>query len=266
MIKMNRNLVVFLKYDDSIENFYGRDIFRDGNILFAGYGIQQLIGDDGTKWDEILYIRYLDIEKYNDGIERLAKEHKIKKYKILLTTPASRLKMFKSRMRMELNNLIYTPSKDDEEDIERKDMKKWKKTVSAESPPNSDQMLEFFKRDLNVRIQMLNLLKFREIALYPKGYKGKQLTGDRAYSIYGKIANRCLKKLKCFLELAGSIDSIIAGNEDSDWDFVGFVHYRSKNSLVKYSSSKIFQNVQIHREAGMERTKVYAISPYEEFL
>lgn len=41
---------------------------------------------------------------------------------------------------------------------------------------------------------------------------------------------------------------------------------RSKNSLIKYTSSKIFQDVQIHREAGMEKTKVYAISPYDEFL
>ena len=262
---MNRNIVAFLKYDESINEFYSRDIFSDGIILFAGYGIQQLIGDDGTKWDEIMYIRYQDINKYDKVIARLAKENKIKKYKILLTTPASRFQMFKSRMRMKLNNIIYTPSKKDEEDINKKDKKKWKKTVSAESTPNSEQMLEFFNRDLSDRIQMLNLLKFRDIALYPKGYKGKQLTGDRAYSIYGKIANKCLKKLKCFLELAGSIDSII-GNEDSDWDFVGFVHYRSKNSLVKYTSTKLFQDVQIHREAGMEKTKVYAISPYEKFL
>jgi len=263
---MVKNLIAFLKFDDSIKNFYGRDIFRSGSILFAGYNVQQLIGDDGTKWDEIMYITYLDLEEYNEVIERLAKEDKIKEYKVLLTTPSSRFQMFKSRMRMKLNNLIYTPSKADEEDIERKDMKNWKKTVSAGSTPNSDQMLEFFKRDLSVRIQMLNLLKFRDIALYPKGYKGKQLTGDRAYSIYGRIANRCLKRLKCFLELAGSIDSIIAGNESSDWDFIGLVHYRSKNSLVKYSSSKAFQDVQIHREAGMEKTKVYAISPYKEFL
>ena len=263
---MNRNIVAFLKYDESINEFFGRDIFSNGNILFAGYGIQQLIGDDGTKWDEIIYIRYLDIEKYDDVIERLGKENKIKEYKVLLTNPFSRFEMFKSRMRMKLNNLIYTPSKKDEEDIAKKDMKKWEKTVSAGSTPNYDQLSEFLKRDLSDRIQMLNLLKFRKIALYPKGYKGKKLTGDRAYSIYGRVANRCLKKLKCFLELAGSIDSIVVGNEFSDWDFTGFVHYRSKNSLVKYTSSKVFQDVQIHREAGMEKTKVYAISPYEEFL
>ena len=263
---MNRNLVAFLKYDEAIKDFYGRNIFSDGDILFAGYGIQQLGGDDHTKWDEILYIRYFDVEKYDDAIERLAKENKIETYKVLLTTPFSRFKMFKSRMRMKLNNLIYTPSKDDEEDIDKKDRKKWKKTVSAGSTPNYDQLSEFLKRDRSKRIQMLNLLKFRDIALYPKGYKGKQLTGDRAYSIYGRVANRCLKRLKCFLKLAGSIDSIVVGNEDSDWDFVGFVHYRSMNSLVKYSSSKVFQDVQIHREAGMEKTKIYAISPYEEFL
>ncbi|MHA1256799.1 MAG: hypothetical protein ACTSPS_14500, partial [Promethearchaeota archaeon] len=80
---MNRNLVAFLKYDESINNFYGRDIFNDGDILFAGYGIQQIGGDDHTKWDEILYIRYFDVEKYDDAIERLAKENKIKTYKVL---------------------------------------------------------------------------------------------------------------------------------------------------------------------------------------
>lgn len=263
---MNRNIVAFLKYDESINEFFGRDIFSNGNILFAGYGIQQLIGDDGTKWDEIIYIRYLDIEKYDDVLERLAKENKIKNYKILLTTPFSRFEMFKSRMRMKLNNFFSTPSKDDEKDIDRNTMKRWNKTVSVGSTPNFKQMSEFLKRDRSKRVQMLNLLKFRDTALYPQGYKGKQLTGNRAYSIYGKIANRCLKILGCFLELAGSIDSIVVGNEDSDWNFVGFVHYRSMNSLVKYTSSKVFQDIQIHREAGMEKTKVYAISPYEEFL
>lgn len=266
VIKMIRSLLVFLKYDGSIKEFFGREFYKDGDILFAGNNIQQLGGDDRTKWDEILYIRYFDMEKYNDDIKRLAKENKIKIYKVLLTTPFSRFNMFKSRMRMKLNNLIYTPSKDDEKDIDKKDRKKWKKTVSAGSTPNYDQLSEFLKRDRSKRIQMLNLLKFRDHALYPKGYKGKQLTGDRAYSIYGRIANRCLKRLRCFLELAGSIDSIVAGNEDSDWDFVGFVHYRSMNSLVKYTSSKVFQDVQIHREAGMEKTKIYAIFPYEEFL
>lgn len=243
---MNRNLIAFLKYDDSIKEFFGREIFRDGNILFAGYGIQQLGGDDGIKWDEIIYIRYLDIDigKYNDIIERLAKESKIKTHNVLLTTPFSRFKMFKSRMRLKLKNLIYTPSKKDEKDIDKKDMKKWRKIVSVGSKPNYDQLSEFLKRDRSKRIQMLNLLKFRDNAFYPKGYKGKQLKGERAYSLYGRIANRCLKRLGCFLELAGSIDSIVAGNEDSDWDFLGFVHYRSMNSLIKYTSSKVFQDVQ----------------------
>ena len=114
---------------------------------------------------------------------------------------------------------------------------------------------------------MLNFLAYKEKAIYPEGHEGNNddLTGREAYTIYGKHARKLLPVLGGRVINAGRIKTV--SNElEPEWEDFAFPMYPSFQTLMKMTSLKSFQDKDIHREAGLSRTKLIVFSPYNEFL
>ena len=109
-------------------------------------------------------------------------------------------------------------------------------------------------------VYFINLMKYREIALYPDGYEGKQISGKKAGRIYGRVANKVNKKYKNYVKFTGIPKNTIADNTATqiEWDSFAFVRYANVKSILKFAQNKMFQKALDHKDAAIDKTYVYA--------
>lgn len=98
---------------------------------------------------------------------------------------------------------------------------------------------------------MVNLLKFREKAVYPDG-RDANLSGEEAYMRYGRAMRRLVEAAGGRFIFAADVKGLLLGEVESLWDEVAIVEYPSAETLVEISSTPEFQEIQEHRVAGLE--------------
>jgi hypothetical protein len=85
------SIIVFIRYKKSLENFFGKNLFRDGKILWAGHdGVP--FSTISEAWDEVFIIKYPSEKEEKVAINRIAEENDIDKCKVLslnLISPAN---------------------------------------------------------------------------------------------------------------------------------------------------------------------------------
>jgi uncharacterized protein (DUF1330 family) len=117
-----------------------------------------------------------------------------------------------------------------------------------------------FKEDFpkNTPFVMLNLLKFRETALYPTDTSFGACSGRHAYQRYSDIA---LEKLR---EVGGkpiwmskAFASLIAPEYET-WDEVILVKYPSADAFLTMIQMPDYLAATIHREAALEDSRLIA--------
>lgn len=99
-------------------------------------------------------------------------------------------------------------------------------------------------------IVMVNLLKFREKASYADG-RETELTGRQAYQLYASEMRKLVEESGGRFIFAGAVESLLLGEVEELWDVVALVEYSSPRALVKIASSSPFQEIEVHREAGL---------------
>ena len=116
--------------------------------------------------------------------------------------------------------------------------------------PKADQIAALQAGDTGA-IVMVNLLKFRERALYKDG-RASTLSGREAYMIYGEAVTRLLPDHGARLLFAGDVAMLTIGQADPLWDDVALAWYPSRRALIEMSMSPKFADIAVHREAGLE--------------
>ncbi|HUS23830.1 MAG TPA: hypothetical protein VM369_02700 [Candidatus Binatia bacterium] len=106
---------------------------------------------------------------------------------------------------------------------------------------------------------MLNLIRFREQALYPPGspYTGSALDADARY-------NRAIAPL---LLRHGNVPVFIGAPEgrfldqagDMEWQRIAIVRYRSRRDLLEMVADLAGKPVGVHKWASIERTQVFPV-------
>ncbi|GAK86356.1 hypothetical protein JCM19238_3946 [Vibrio ponticus] len=99
-------------------------------------------------------------------------------------------------------------------------------------------------------IHLLNLFKFREKAEYADGRK-TNLTGRDAYDLYGHPMLKVLKKYGAEVVFYSEVSGLIIGQIDELWDSFVIVRYPSRQALLDMTSSEEFNQLKVHREAGL---------------
>ena len=99
-------------------------------------------------------------------------------------------------------------------------------------------------------VVMVNLLRFREKASYPDG-RDPELSGRDAYLRYAREMKKLVEGDGGRFLFGGSVVGMLLGKVEEPWDEVGLVEYPSAATLLKISSSPAFQEIEVHRAAGL---------------
>jgi uncharacterized protein (DUF1330 family) len=125
--------------------------------------------------------------------------------------------------------------------------------------PTPEQIQTLLAGPADRPVVMLNLLRFKERADAPD----EGLTGKEAYQRYAR-------EMKTFVEShggrflwGGSVDSLVIGDTEERFDFVGLVQYPSRQKFVEIAMDPHVTAIGVHREAGLEMQWLIATSEEE---
>ena len=117
--------------------------------------------------------------------------------------------------------------------------------------PTRDQQMAAFERDDGQPIYMVNLLKFRETAVYADG-RETTLTGREAYTLYGRAMSKLVAEAGGTLIYSGRVRGLLIGEVEGVWDGVGIMMYPSFKAMAAITSSPDYAAIHVHRDAGLE--------------
>jgi uncharacterized protein (DUF1330 family) len=100
-------------------------------------------------------------------------------------------------------------------------------------------------------IVMLNLLKFKDKAVYEDG-RATTLSGREAYQIYGAAMQKVVESHGGKFLFGGQIASLVIGEVEDMWDLCALVEYPSAAAFAKIATSPEVGEIGVHRAAGLE--------------
>ena len=251
-----KTIIVFLKYYDS-DSWCGKELLsKGGTIIWAGYNILQQTGDDGTRWDEIMVADYNNDEAYNEIIAQLAMKDKLKNCKVLLVERYPNAQMDK------VNNMLSSFTKGKVDTKGGVSMEEAFEDSHLESTPETKKL--FADRDPKLPFINLSINKYYDKAAYPEEYTGdKNISGKDAYKVYVRSVVQYQGIYGAQLDVAGRNKDTVVGNKDDDWNEFVFVRFPNMQAIVNVYGVKAMQDNLVHREAGLKKTFVYTITPYD---
>lgn len=125
--------------------------------------------------------------------------------------------------------------------------------------PNHDQFLQLAAdaQEQTGEVVMLNLLKYKAHA-----EDGAGGTGEQAYARYAEQAVQMVQEQGGSVLWLGRPDQVLIGDADADsWDAVALVRYPSRSHFIDMVSQPRYQEAHAHREGGLERTVLLAMTP-----
>jgi uncharacterized protein (DUF1330 family) len=97
---------------------------------------------------------------------------------------------------------------------------------------------------------MLNLLKFRDKAVYADG-RVTDLTGQEAYAIYSRAMTKLVAAAGGKLMFSAKVRGLLIGELDEQWDLVGIMMYPSFKAMSAITTSPDYAEIHVHRDAGL---------------
>jgi uncharacterized protein (DUF1330 family) len=119
------------------------------------------------------------------------------------------------------------------------------------SQPRPEQIEALATNHPEGDLYMLNLLKFREKAVYADG-RETDLTGQQAYMIYGAEVQKIIEGFGGGLLFGGAANVLVIGDGELEWDWIGIMRYPSFDHFTKMTASEAYQAIHVHRDAGLE--------------
>jgi len=100
-------------------------------------------------------------------------------------------------------------------------------------------------------IVMVNLLKFKEKAIYEDG-RPCALSGREAYAIYGQAVMPLVAGVGGRVLFASDVNFLSLGEAEPLWDQVALAEYPDRAALVRMAMSPAYAEIAVHRAAGLE--------------
>jgi uncharacterized protein (DUF1330 family) len=110
----------------------------------------------------------------------------------------------------------------------------------------------------NTPVVMVNLLRFRDRALYPKGSTFEECSGRQAYKRYMETAMKKLSEVGARpIWMSKAFAGVIAP-EDEVWDQVFLVKYPSVEAFMNMLKMPEYLAATVHREAALMDSRLIA--------
>ena len=109
---------------------------------------------------------------------------------------------------------------------------------------------ELLQNDDGGPVCMINLLKFKEKAIYEDG-RETSLTGPQAYQIYGEGVAEMIDTIGGKIVFSSVVSGLVVGEVEELWDAVAIAEYPSRQSFADMIASVQWSELAIHRTAGL---------------
>jgi uncharacterized protein (DUF1330 family) len=126
--------------------------------------------------------------------------------------------------------------------------------------PTSSRVEELMANASDQPVVMLNLLKFRERAVYPDG-RESDVTGRQAYDLYAAPMQKVIESHGGQVLFGGDIASLVIGEVDDLWDTCVLVQYPSAAAFATIVMSPEVTEIGVHRAAGLDGQLLIRLTP-----
>lgn len=123
--------------------------------------------------------------------------------------------------------------------------------INEVMPSDPKQMEEAAQDGPEGPVFMINLLKFKDKAEYADG-RETNLTGREAYNLYGVGVAGLLPEYGARFFFMSDLTRVALGQVEELWDELAIAVYPNRNALFRMSQSKEWQDLAVHRAAGLE--------------
>tara|TARA_B100000941_G_scaffold134401_1_gene95292 strand:- start:242 stop:643 length:402 start_codon:yes stop_codon:yes gene_type:complete len=117
--------------------------------------------------------------------------------------------------------------------------------------PSKTQIEDFKNFPTDQPIKMVNLLKFKDKAVYEDGRK-TNLSGVEAYSVYATEVVNHLEKVGGKTLFFGEVKGLLIGEVEESWEWVAIAEYPSASAMYKMLTDSDYRESEKHRSAGLQ--------------
>ncbi len=124
--------------------------------------------------------------------------------------------------------------------------------------PDRAQFEVFKGLDRETPLNMLNLVKFRDLANYPGDHilARDGLTGAEAYANYGKESAPVLTRVGGSIVWRGDFETTLIGPVDETWDAMFIAYYPNAHAFLAMISDPAYQKAVVHRQAAVKTSRL----------
>lgn len=114
-------------------------------------------------------------------------------------------------------------------------------------------------------IHMLNLLQYRETAIYPDGHDhaGKNWTGRRAYEEYGRTSGPIFRRVGGRIVWRGAFQAVVTGPEAMHWHDGFVAEYPNSAAFFEMIKDPDYQRAVVNRTAALADSRLVRFAPGE---
>ena len=117
--------------------------------------------------------------------------------------------------------------------------------------PNEEQINGFLENPEIGPISMVNLLKYKEKAIYDDD-RDTDLSGEEAYGLYAAEVINLVEKYGGEFLFAGKVNRLMLGEVDEMWDSIAIAKYPNRKAMFEMTMDPEYQKIHVHRDAGLE--------------
>jgi len=125
--------------------------------------------------------------------------------------------------------------------------------------PTHEAVAAFLQRGLTGPVDMLNLLRFREVADYsdsPELAPESPISGIEAYQRYMAHTTPFLVEAGGALRLMGEGGQLLIGPADERWDIALIVRHSNPKAFLDFASNEAYLAGLGHRTAALEDSRL----------
>lgn len=117
--------------------------------------------------------------------------------------------------------------------------------------PTAEEIRALGQDSSSTKIAMLNLLKFRDKAIYKDG-RPDDISGREAYQRYATPMTKIVEREGGRVLFAGKIAGLVIGEVGQLWDLAAIMEYPSRAAFQRIVTLPEVAQISVHREAGLE--------------
>lgn len=122
--------------------------------------------------------------------------------------------------------------------------------------PSTDQIAELIALDVDGPINMLNMLRFNDVAQYADESGEGPCSGPDAYARYSKAVGPLLENAGGDVVASWRPQLIIIGPRELDWDESFVVRYPSKQAFLEMINADAYKAIVHHRTAALADSRL----------